>query len=71
MMEAILFHSSVHLDGLHKRPWTPATLNHRGESIRLVNELLQSPDPEISDASIVAVGLLGSSGVRLILDIDT
>ena len=63
MMEAALFHSSVHLDGLHDRPWTPVTLHHRGEAIRLVNEFLQSPDRGVSDASIAAVDFIASSGV--------
>jgi len=63
MLEAALFHSSAHVDGLLKRPWTRATLHHQGEAIRLTNELLRSPDRATSDACIAAVVMLWGTGV--------
>lgn len=63
ILEATLFHSSVHLDQLHQRQWSVTTRCHRGEVIREVNRLMTSPGQEASDVAIAAVGMMAGTGV--------
>jgi hypothetical protein len=60
---ATLFHSAVHLDGLHQRQWTSITLQYRGCAIRVTNDALRSPICPSSDANIAAVSMIAASGV--------
>lgn len=62
LFESILFHSSVHLDLVHQRPWSANTIYHRGEALRLLNDRLQSAEALTDDSIIAAVELLASTG---------
>lgn len=42
LLEATLFGAAVHMDRLHKRDPGLITLRHKGVTMRLVNEMLQS-----------------------------
>ena len=63
LLGAVLFHSAVHLDRIHHRPWSPLTLYHRGQSIHLLNKRLENEDEAVGDNVIGAVALLGAAGV--------
>lgn len=62
MLEATFFNASVHLDRLHNRQTSPATLIHRGKTIRMINQTLCSPR-QVNDCVIAAVVLMAYSGV--------
>jgi hypothetical protein len=66
MLEATLLNAAVHLDTLYKTESSPLTLGHRGETIKLVNMTLDSPE-RVSDSNIGAVALLAWNGVCPIL----
>ena len=61
-----MMNAAVHLDSHSRRESTPLTLHHRAETIRLVNESLNSPE-RVSDSIIGAVLLLAWTGVSLAL----
>lgn len=63
LLSTILFHAGVHSDSLHGRPWGESTLHYRGETIKILNERLQSGEDAISDSSVAMVGFLAASGV--------
>lgn len=64
LLEALYYHSSVHLDERQgKTSSSASTIYHKGESIRLLNERLANSELAVDDATIGAVGLLGASGV--------
>lgn len=65
LFQSILFHASVHLDHKLNRPWSPTTIYHRGETIRLLNERLITEEAWTDDNMIAAVGLFGNAGVSL------
>jgi hypothetical protein len=62
LLEATLFNAAAHLDGLYKRPASTMSLRHRGNTISIVNKMLDSPD-KASDSIIGAVALMAFSGV--------
>ncbi|KAF4634145.1 hypothetical protein G7Y89_g3961 [Cudoniella acicularis] len=62
LLEAILFHAAVHLDLRHRRPWSPITFYYRGQSIRLLNQSLESANGTPGDAVIGAAAFLGATG---------
>ncbi|PVH70667.1 hypothetical protein DL98DRAFT_618553 [Cadophora sp. DSE1049] len=64
LYEAILFHSGVHLDSLHRRPWSRTTLYHQGKAVRLLNERLAKSNDVSSDLTIAMVGMMAASGAR-------
>ena len=63
ILEATLFHSSVHLDQLHQRHWSVTTRYHREAVIREVSRLMKLPGEEASDGAIAAVGMMAGTGV--------
>lgn len=63
VLEAVLFHASVHLDLIQGKPLSSTTHYHRGRVIRQINRLMNSPGQETSDTAILAVGLLAGTGV--------
>jgi hypothetical protein len=63
LFRGILFHASVHIDGLQNIPWSSTTLLHKGEAIRLVSERLNDSDNPVSDETIGAVAWIASEGV--------
>ncbi|KAH8660714.1 hypothetical protein BGZ60DRAFT_433574 [Tricladium varicosporioides] len=69
-LSATLYHCSVHLDRINRRPWTEVTLYHRGEAIRLISEQLSTSEP-IDENLIAAVALVGGAGVRYSTKIST
>ncbi|OAL49302.1 hypothetical protein IQ07DRAFT_645272 [Pyrenochaeta sp. DS3sAY3a] len=62
LLATILFHAGVHSDSLYGRPWSQSTLHYRGETIRILNDRLQSSEEAISDSSVAMVGFLAASG---------
>ena len=67
LFESILFHSSTHLDSMHRRPWSASTYYHQGRTARLLNERLSSKGALTDDNVIAAVGLFAYTGVSLVL----
>ena len=65
MLESLLFHAAIEEDERNARPWTASTWYHRGRSIELVNQRLDSGgDESTSDLVIGAVNFIGVVGVR-------
>lgn len=64
LLEATMVNAAVHLDNLHRREPSPISLSHRGKTIRLVNEMLNSPETAACDSVIGAVTFMAWSGVR-------
>jgi hypothetical protein len=62
----LLFHSALHFDFVHRRSSTEPTLFYRGETIKLLNRRLESPEDAVSDSTIAMVGFLAASGVGLL-----
>ncbi|KUJ08251.1 uncharacterized protein LY89DRAFT_725168 [Mollisia scopiformis] len=63
LFHGVLFHASVHVESYGGRPGSSiSTLFHRGETIRLVSERLNSSDGFVSDETIAAVGWVASEG---------
>jgi Fungal specific transcription factor domain len=65
LFHGVLFHASVHVESYGGQPWSPETLFHRGETIRLTSERLNNPNGIVSDDTIAAVGWVASEGVSL------
>jgi hypothetical protein len=64
LLEATVLNASVHLDGLYEQQASPMTLRHRGETIRLVNNMLTTQEQSTCDSVIAAVTLMAWDGVR-------
>ncbi|MCJ1358426.1 MAG: hypothetical protein MMC33_008426 [Icmadophila ericetorum] len=62
LLEAVLFHASIHLDEVHSRPRSTATFHHLGKSIHLLNGRLHCAEKATIDSTIGAVGFLGATG---------
>ncbi|KAE9381919.1 hypothetical protein N431DRAFT_425487 [Stipitochalara longipes BDJ] len=62
LFHGILFHASVHGESYEGKPWSPTTLFHRGETIRLVSERLSSSSSFPSDETLAAVAWVASEG---------
>jgi Fungal specific transcription factor domain len=63
LMHATLYDAGTHLDVLSKRPMTPATLKHKVETIRLVNQRISYSSSGVSPSLIAAVLALGTNEV--------
>ncbi|KAE8447096.1 hypothetical protein EG329_011080 [Mollisiaceae sp. DMI_Dod_QoI] len=62
LFHGVLFHASVHVNFRQGEPWSATTLFHRGETIRLVSERLNSSDDLVTDNTIAAVGWVAAEG---------
>lgn len=59
---AVLFHSSIHLDRLQRRSWSPTTLHYQGETIRALQEELTYQDTERRIRCLTMVAFLAAAG---------
>ncbi|KAF2471677.1 uncharacterized protein BDR25DRAFT_342371 [Lindgomyces ingoldianus] len=62
LLSTVLFHAGLHTDALSGKLWSAPTLYHHGETVRILNERLRSPQNAISDSSVAMVGFLAASG---------
>ncbi|RDW87756.1 hypothetical protein BP5796_03450 [Coleophoma crateriformis] len=62
LLQSLLFHSSVHLDGLYERPWGKDTLMHQSQCIDHINQNMTDYNVATSDSSIAAVSMMAAAG---------
>lgn len=65
LFNAVLFLAAFHIDSLCGQTASQATLLYRGETMRLLNAKLRSPEQAISDSTIGAVALLSLGCTKL------
>ncbi|KAF2738846.1 hypothetical protein EJ04DRAFT_27839 [Polyplosphaeria fusca] len=61
-LSTALFHAGTHLDGQHGGTWSPATLYHRGETIRQLKAKLENQNESTTDSAIAMVAFLAGTG---------
>ncbi|RDW73023.1 hypothetical protein BP6252_06930 [Coleophoma cylindrospora] len=62
LLQSLLFHSSVHLDGLYERPWGKDTLMHQSQCIDYINQNMTDYNVATSDSSIAAIFMMAAAG---------